>query len=328
MTDPHSLPGSSGALPSPEPEIEIFRSGDYGPKGRYTSEDLQTLADDYSRSRLDAPLTLDHAQSGPAHGWVAGLRRMGDRLYARLTGVGDAVRRFVADGAYRRCSIELIRRHPQTGRPYLRAVTLLGAATPAVDGLEPVRFSNDSRGDDTSPGDDATPTVHLETVPDPSDPHLLRQLEQELRQLRQECFSAEALRLTEQLRDQGCPLVNDAAERITAFARSHDPGSPVGNGQDTVGFSRGLQDHRPLLDLLRTLFRPPCPPVPLDPALPPNGPTPILPPLGDHSLGNQAEAFAQAPAPEGQLHGQALRLMGLRPGLSYARALIEAARSA
>ena len=61
-------------------EMEIFRCGDYGPKGSYTEADLDAIASDYSPEVHEAPLTADDAQSGPALGWVAGVRRAGDRL--------------------------------------------------------------------------------------------------------------------------------------------------------------------------------------------------------------------------------------------------------
>jgi hypothetical protein len=45
-------------------------------------------------------------------------------------------------GAYKRRSVELFRTLPHTGRPYLRAVSLLGAATPEVKGLREVCFAS------------------------------------------------------------------------------------------------------------------------------------------------------------------------------------------
>jgi hypothetical protein len=124
-------------------EMEVFRAGDYGGKGAYSEADLDALAADYSRELHEAPLTLDHAQAGPAFGWVAGLRRTGDRLVATLTGVPEALRGMIRAGAYKKRSIELIRTLAVTGRPYLRAVSLLGAATPEVKGLRDVAFAAD-----------------------------------------------------------------------------------------------------------------------------------------------------------------------------------------
>ena len=58
---------------------------------------------------------------------------------------------------------------------------------------------------------------------------------------------------------------------------------------------------------------------------PSDQPDPVaLPPGG--GLGSTAAAFADGPEPSSLLHGRALRLMGLQPGLPYAQALIRAAR--
>jgi hypothetical protein len=126
-----------------EVELEVFRAGDYGAKGEYTERDLQAMAEDYRPGLLEAPLTFDHAQAGPAFGWVSALRREGTRLFAVLRGVPQAVRQVGRSGAYKRCSIELVRNLPDTGRPYVRAISLLGAATPQVKGLAEIKFADD-----------------------------------------------------------------------------------------------------------------------------------------------------------------------------------------
>lgn len=125
-----------------EVEMEIFRTGDYGAKGSYSEDDLENIAADYAPTLLEAPLTFDHAQSGPAYGWVSRLRREGDRLWATFKDVPQTVLSMVKTGAYKRRSVELLRSAPHTSRPYLRAVSLLGAATPEVKGLRDVCFSS------------------------------------------------------------------------------------------------------------------------------------------------------------------------------------------
>lgn len=131
-------------------EMEIFRTGNYGPKGSYTEADLDRMAADYRPDLLEAPLTFDHAQTGPAFGWVQRLRRDGDRLWAVMKGVPESVIALMKSGAYKRRSVELFHALPQTGRPYLRAVSLLGAATPEVKGLRNVCFSTDAAATTTT----------------------------------------------------------------------------------------------------------------------------------------------------------------------------------
>lgn len=132
-------------MPEPDPlELEVFRTGDYGPKGIYQEEDLERIATSYDPSRHEAPVTLDHAIDGPAHGWVTRLRRLGDRLLATVTRLSPALAESLRSGAYRKRSVELYRAHPQTGAPYLRAVSFLGAAVPEVKGLTDPVFAEQS----------------------------------------------------------------------------------------------------------------------------------------------------------------------------------------
>lgn len=132
---------------NPELELEIFRAGDYGAKGRWTEDQLEQIAAGYDVDLHEAPVTLDHAQSGPALGWVRGVRRCGDRLVARLRGLDDGLRQLLRSGAFKKRSVELYRELPETGKPYLKAVSFLGAAAPAVKGLREAVFSESALAD-------------------------------------------------------------------------------------------------------------------------------------------------------------------------------------
>lgn len=118
-----------------EMEVEVFRAGDYGPKGAWDEAALERIAGDYDPALHEAPVTLDHAQRGPAMGWVASVRRAGDRLFARLRGVNDRLVSLVREGAYRKRSVELYPAFKGSGGPYLKAVSFLGAAAPEVKGM-------------------------------------------------------------------------------------------------------------------------------------------------------------------------------------------------
>lgn len=124
-------------------EIEVFRAGDYGPKGVFTPEDVRRIAEDYDPSWHEAPVTLDHRQDGPAYGWVEGLRCAGDVLVARLKDLHGSLVDWVREGAYKKRSIELYRSFTRTERPYLRALSFLGACPPEVKGLADPVFSED-----------------------------------------------------------------------------------------------------------------------------------------------------------------------------------------
>lgn len=123
-------------------ELEIFRAGDYGPKGLWSEEDLDRIANSYDPNLHEAPVTLDHAQSGPSLGWVAEVRRTGDRLVARLRGLNDRLVEMLRAGEFKKRSVELYGAMPESGGPYLKAVSFLGAATPAVKGLRDLIFAD------------------------------------------------------------------------------------------------------------------------------------------------------------------------------------------
>lgn len=128
------------------PEIEIFRAGDYGERGIYTEDDLEAIACGYNPALHEAPVTLDHAQSGPALGWVEALRRAGGSLFARLRGVGSSLLGLLREGSYKKRSVELYPQFAETGKPYLRAVSFLGAAVPQVKGMADPQLDANSAG--------------------------------------------------------------------------------------------------------------------------------------------------------------------------------------
>jgi hypothetical protein len=125
-------------------EIEIFRAGNYGDKGNFTADDIQQIASDYNPSLHEAPVTVDHSQSGPAFGWVGALKQVGNKLVARLKDLNDGFRDLITKGAFKKPSVELYRKFSATGKPYLRALSFLGAKPPEVKSLAPVAFSDNS----------------------------------------------------------------------------------------------------------------------------------------------------------------------------------------
>jgi hypothetical protein len=137
---PPSPTADSGPAPD-ELEMEVFRTGDYGAKGVYGPADLDAIIVNYDSRCHEAPLTFDHAQEGPARGWVATLRRAGDRLIARLRGLTTEAREAIARGVYKKPSVELYLPGPERPSPALKAVSLLGARIPEVKGLASPSFS-------------------------------------------------------------------------------------------------------------------------------------------------------------------------------------------
>jgi hypothetical protein len=95
----------------------------------------------------EAPLVLGHqgdSDSLPSYGWIKGFERVGDNLYANVA-FTDVAKDLVKDGHYRKCSISFYspdsQINPHPGQWTARHLALLGAAPPAVKGLEPFNFA-------------------------------------------------------------------------------------------------------------------------------------------------------------------------------------------
>lgn len=123
--------------------IAIARTGTFqdseGRDQTFNAADLDAIAANYDPARLEAPLVFGHPKdSAPAYGWVTGLKRDGQKLFARLASVPGEVRELVGKGRYRYVSMSLT-----PDRKSLRHVGLLGAVPPAIDGLGPVELAGE-----------------------------------------------------------------------------------------------------------------------------------------------------------------------------------------
>lgn len=122
--------------------IEVARTGRFrdmsGQDVDVTPERLDRVAGSL-RSDNQAALVFGHPElDAPAYGWVADLKRHGDKLLARFRDVPEEVKRLVKAGRYRNVSMRVDKDWT------LRHVGLLGAAAPAIDGLAPVQFAGDA----------------------------------------------------------------------------------------------------------------------------------------------------------------------------------------
>ena len=120
--------------------IDIARAGTWtdmsGRDVALTESTLDALASAYTQAD-DAPVVVGHPEAdAPAYAWVDGLRRVGDRLQARLRDIEPAFRAAVESGRYAGRSIKF---HGAR----LIHLGFLGGAAPAIDGLAPTRFAAD-----------------------------------------------------------------------------------------------------------------------------------------------------------------------------------------
>jgi hypothetical protein len=122
--------------------VEVFRAGEYGERGTFTADDLATIAATYSPGMLEAPVTLDHDQWGRAYGWVVSVRAEGSRLFADMN-IHEDMLESLRKGEYRKRSVEIYNSLKEAGgKLYLKAVSFLGAAAPAVKGMQDLAFAD------------------------------------------------------------------------------------------------------------------------------------------------------------------------------------------
>lgn len=125
-------------------EIEVFRAGTFadsnGKTREYSIADLEKIADTYNKrlqadSSNIAPVVKGHPKdNAPALAWTSYLKCEGDKLIAGIRDVDANFMQELEAGRYKKISISLF---PDL---MLRHIGFLGAATPAVSGLEPADF--------------------------------------------------------------------------------------------------------------------------------------------------------------------------------------------
>ena len=118
--------------------FEVFKAGVY-PQGKFTKKEIELIAKNYDPKFCEAPITIDHQQSGPAYGWVNDVKADGEKLKVAFKDVPQEFEKEVNDGKYKKVSVELYRNLEGKGA-YLKAVSFLGAAIPQVKGLEAIKF--------------------------------------------------------------------------------------------------------------------------------------------------------------------------------------------
>ncbi|MCK7577257.1 MAG: hypothetical protein MZV65_23470 [Chromatiales bacterium] len=126
--------------------LHIFRPGCYVAMSNtevcLDNADLLATASAYDPARHQAPLVLGHpTDTAPAHGWVSSLIATAEGLFAEVREVSDELRALVQAGRFKKLSASFWPpEHPENPAPgvwSLRHIGFLGAAVPAVLGLDP-----------------------------------------------------------------------------------------------------------------------------------------------------------------------------------------------
>lgn len=134
-------------------KVHVFKAGPQtsaqGVQRTFSADDLKEVANSYDPKVHSAPLVIGHSgdnDSVPAYGWIRGFSQKGDDLYADVE-FTDVAKDLVKGGHYRKVSISFYSPdspiNPHKGKWSARHLALLGAAPPAVKGLEPFSFSEE-----------------------------------------------------------------------------------------------------------------------------------------------------------------------------------------
>mgnify|MGYP001568301260 FL=1 len=120
--------------------IPIFRTGTHtdsqGNEKTWTEGDLDVIVSKYKPAEHEAPEVIGHPEhNAPAWGWVEGLKREGQTLFAKMKNRVPEFVDMVRKGLFKKRSISL---YPDMT---LRHVGWLGAMPPAVKGLPDVAFN-------------------------------------------------------------------------------------------------------------------------------------------------------------------------------------------
>ena len=119
--------------------FDVFRCGthlDHSGKWRtFTESDIDKAIASYQSD--SAPIVVGHPTlNAPAFGWIQQFRRQGPTLQARASRVADEFADLVKRGLYKNRSISF------NSDGTFRHVGFLGAAAPAVKGLEDIQFAD------------------------------------------------------------------------------------------------------------------------------------------------------------------------------------------
>ncbi len=123
--------------------IEVFRAGTHtDSKGKtvsFTAADLDEMVANNAALGA-APAVIGHPKhNDPAYAWGREVRREGDSLFAKFTDINPAFAAGVASGAYRNRSLSVYKDPVHGWR--IRHHGWLGAAPPAIDGLQPLDYA-------------------------------------------------------------------------------------------------------------------------------------------------------------------------------------------
>lgn len=122
--------------------VEIFKAGTWNGETT-TIADLDAIVAAFFEGSFLVPLKLgSHDKQAPRCGYVTSIRRVGDKLVANFARIPTPAMRMIRERGLDHCSCEVrygVTIGTRRFRIALSAVALLGAETPAVSDLAPLR---------------------------------------------------------------------------------------------------------------------------------------------------------------------------------------------
>lgn len=198
--------------------FEVFRAGKY-PQGEFTKKEVAEIAKNYDPKFCEAPITIDHEQSGPAYGWVDVAKAEGDILKVSFKDTPKEFQDDVNSGKYKKVSVELYKNLEGKGH-YLKAVSFLGAAIPQVKGLEPIKFKE---------GESEFFEFEVETVEDTENFSA-----EEIEDLRKQVSDLETQIAKYKQKDQKIETIKSLKEKISALTNEVSTFKEKAEGKEAI----------------------------------------------------------------------------------------------
>ncbi|MBI4835918.1 MAG: hypothetical protein HY817_01525 [Candidatus Abawacabacteria bacterium] len=129
--------------------ISLFKTGTHtssnGVTKIYNDKDLESIEQKYNsnRDKHEAPVVIGHPEeNAPAWGWLEAVKKEGAVLKGKLKQVAPEFAQAVIEGRFKKRSVKM---SPKYG---IEHVGFLGAALPAVEGLQDIEFKSNQDDND------------------------------------------------------------------------------------------------------------------------------------------------------------------------------------
>lgn len=133
--------------------IQLLKPGKFramnGKDFSFAAADLEAIAKNYDPKLFPSPIVVGHPKTeDPAFGWIQSVAFANGVLTAEPEKLEPQFADMVAAGLYKKVSASLFApdhpANPKPGEFYLKHVGFLGAAAPAIPGLQPVSLAGDN----------------------------------------------------------------------------------------------------------------------------------------------------------------------------------------